>query len=169
VRGCTRPSWIPRTDFENACQAAHAERCQGVTGLRPGEKLSEKLYYDAETVRGTEVPKIARVLDPQPPPDVRSVVENLLSMADGDREVELREALFAAISIREDGPRVEAEGRAANIVSFPAMNGRNGTRPASSPGRATAEADDLDPYEAEELAFDPDEFADGGAHAVTRR
>ena len=71
------------------------------TGLRPGEKLSEKLYYDAETVEDTDVPKIRRVLDPQPPRDVRSVVSHLVSMADGDREEELREALFASVIGRE--------------------------------------------------------------------
>jgi FlaA1/EpsC-like NDP-sugar epimerase len=71
------------------------------TGLRPGEKLSEKLYYDAETVADTDVPKIRRVLDPQPPPDVRSVIGQLMSMAGGDRETELREALFAGVAGRD--------------------------------------------------------------------
>lgn len=71
------------------------------TGLRAGEKLTEKLYYDAETVGDTEVAKIRRVLDPQPPPDVRGVVNRLVTMAGGDREAELREALFAAVSVRE--------------------------------------------------------------------
>jgi FlaA1/EpsC-like NDP-sugar epimerase len=71
------------------------------TGLRPGEKLKEKLYYDAETVRETEVPKIWQVLDPQPPPDVRRVVKGLLSLAGGDREAKLRDALFEAVAIRD--------------------------------------------------------------------
>jgi FlaA1/EpsC-like NDP-sugar epimerase len=75
------------------------------TGLRPGEKLSEKLYYDAETVGTTEVPKIRRVFDPQPPPDVRSVVNQLVTMAGGDREAELRNALFAAVAVRETPER----------------------------------------------------------------
>jgi FlaA1/EpsC-like NDP-sugar epimerase len=70
------------------------------TGLRAGEKLREKLYYDAETVGDTDVSKIRRVFDPQPPPDVRSVVNELATMAGGDREIELREALFAAVAIR---------------------------------------------------------------------
>jgi FlaA1/EpsC-like NDP-sugar epimerase len=89
------------------------------TGLRPGEKLQEKLYYDAETVRDTEVPKIWRVLDPQPPPDVRRVVERLLSFADGDREAELRDALFEAVTIRDRPPVVNAFEDEA-IVSIPA-------------------------------------------------
>jgi hypothetical protein len=82
------------------------------TGLRPGEKLTEKLYYDAEMVRGTEVPKISRVVDPQPPPDVRQVVMNLMGLAGGDHETELREALFAAVAIRE-GRGSDAERREA--------------------------------------------------------
>jgi FlaA1/EpsC-like NDP-sugar epimerase len=71
------------------------------TGLRPGEKLSEKLYYDAETVADTDMPKIRRVLDPQPPPDVRRVIRELMSMAGGDREPELRDALFAGVAGRD--------------------------------------------------------------------
>jgi FlaA1/EpsC-like NDP-sugar epimerase len=90
------------------------------TGLRPGEKLQEKLYYDAETVRGTVVPKIWRVLDPEPPPDVRRVVGRLLSLADGDREAKLRDALFEAVAIRDKapllgGPELEA------MVSIPPL------------------------------------------------
>ena len=89
------------------------------TGLRPGEKLQEKLYYEAETVRDTDVPKIWRVLDPQPPPDVRSVVEYLLSVAGGDHEAKLRDALFEAVAIRDRPPetsRLEDDA----IVSIPA-------------------------------------------------
>jgi len=89
------------------------------TGLRPGEKLQEKLYYEAETVRDTDVPKIWRVLDPQPPPDVRSVVEHLLSVAGGDHEAKLRDALFEAVAIRDRPPetsRLEDDA----IVSIPA-------------------------------------------------
>jgi len=89
------------------------------TGLRPGEKLQEKLYYDAETVRDTEVPKIWRVLDPQPPPDVRRVVERLLSVADGDREPKLRDALFEAVAMRDMPPAAGAVEDEA-IVSIPA-------------------------------------------------
>ena len=71
------------------------------TGLRPGEKLNEKLYYDAETVGDTEVPKIQRVLDPQPPPDIRLLVKRLVKMAGGDNEAALRAALFQAVAIRQ--------------------------------------------------------------------
>ena len=88
------------------------------TGLRPGEKLSEKLYYDAETVEDTEVPKIRRVLDPQPPRDVRKLVSELVSMAGGDREEELREALFASV-IGRALPREDARPE-ANAPRLPA-------------------------------------------------
>jgi len=89
------------------------------TGLRPGEKLQEKLYYEAETVRDTDVPKIWRVLDPQPPPDVRSVVEYLLSVAGGDHEAKLRDALFESVAIRDRPPEASLLEDDA-IVSIPA-------------------------------------------------
>jgi len=89
-----------------------------ITGLRPGEKLKEKLYYDAEMVRDTDVPKISRVLDPQPPPDVRRVVARLLAMADGDREAKLRSALFESVAIRDTSAAVDDPASA--VVSIPA-------------------------------------------------
>src|SRR4029079_6497733 len=82
-------------------------------------KREEKWYYAAETVRDTDVPKIWRVLDPQPPPDVRSVVEHLLSVAGGDHEAKLREALFESVATREQPPAVILLEDAA-IVSIPA-------------------------------------------------
>jgi FlaA1/EpsC-like NDP-sugar epimerase len=87
-------------------------------GLRPGEKLKEKLYYDAERVRETDVSKISQVLDAGPPPDVRQVVERLLSLADGDREEKLRAELFEAVAIRDTPAGVEEPSTA--IVSIPA-------------------------------------------------
>ncbi len=100
------------------------------TGLRPGEKLNEKLYYDAETVGDTDVPKLRRVLDPQPPPDLRSVVGDLMSMAGGDREAELRAALFVAVTVRE---RTEVEK--ATAEARPDV--RHGTSEARSSEMAT--------------------------------
>jgi FlaA1/EpsC-like NDP-sugar epimerase len=92
------------------------------TGLRPGEKLNEKLYYDAETVRDTDVPKIWRVLDPQPPPDVRRVVERLLSVADGDHEAKLRSALFEAVAIRDNPAASAASAAPVPVVEIPARD-----------------------------------------------
>ena len=120
------------------------------TGLRPGEKLKEKLYYDAEMVRETDVPKIWRVLDPQPPPDVRRVVKRLLSLAGGDREAMLRDALFEAVAIR-DTPHSLVEPSAV-VVSIPSRS-RSGLvdRTRQVPGDAGA---------AEQLAVEVDDAED---------
>jgi FlaA1/EpsC-like NDP-sugar epimerase len=133
------------------------------TGLRPGEKLSEKLYYDAEMVRETEVPKIAQVLDPQPPRDVRKVVERLLSLADGDREQKLREALFDAVAVREGVLAAGATETSPSTVRIRPMPSRDGSRP-SRPLQARAEAGATTP-----LDLDGGELADGDPRAVAQR
>jgi FlaA1/EpsC-like NDP-sugar epimerase len=102
------------------------------TGLRPGEKLSEKLYYDAETVEETNVPKIRRVLDPQPPPDVRKVVQELIAMAGGDREADVRWALFAAVAQRNSPPA------APDVVAIPLPEGP----PEGEPPRRSAASEE---------------------------
>jgi len=112
------------------------------TGLRPGEKLKEKLYYEAEMVRGTEVPKIWRVLDPQPPPDVRRVVERLLSLADGDREAKLRTALFESVAVREN-PAQPTDDEAPAIVRIPARRRAAPVRAATELAAMTAEPQPL--------------------------
>ena len=100
------------------------------TGLRPGEKLNEKLYYDAETVVETEVPKIQRVLDPQPPRDVRRIVRELVGMAGGDREAQLRAALFHAVALRHAAQAGSTEGKAPAVD--PAPRATATARPASA-------------------------------------
>ena len=67
------------------------------TGLRPGEKLHERLFYTSESVGPTEVDKILRVADAAPPPDVVADAYHLLSLALGDRDDDLRAALFEMI------------------------------------------------------------------------
>jgi FlaA1/EpsC-like NDP-sugar epimerase len=67
------------------------------TGLRPGEKLHERLFYETETVEPTEVEKIRRVADAGPPPDVSERAHCLLELALGDRDEELRAALFELV------------------------------------------------------------------------
>jgi FlaA1/EpsC-like NDP-sugar epimerase len=130
------------------------------TGLRPGEKLSEKLYYDAEMVRETEVPKIARVLDPQPPRDVRNVVARLLSLADGDREPKLREALFDAVAIRQG---VLAADATMAAVKIPPIRNRGGAAPTRrSDTRAGVAA-------TAPSSVNSDELADGDPRAVASR
>ena len=68
------------------------------TGLRPGEKLHERLFYETEKVAQTGVDKILRVADAAPPADVTSLARGLLELALGDRDVELRESLFRIVT-----------------------------------------------------------------------
>jgi FlaA1/EpsC-like NDP-sugar epimerase len=81
-------------------------------GLRPGEKLHEELFYDAERVDPTSSPKVLRALAPPPPTDVREHVTQLLSMAGGDDEQALRGALLDYVR-GVDGPGPAAEVEAA--------------------------------------------------------
>jgi FlaA1/EpsC-like NDP-sugar epimerase len=67
-------------------------------GLRPGEKLHEQLFYDAEQVEPTENAKVLRALAPPPPRDVRDDVRRLLAMASGEDEGALRVALLGYVS-----------------------------------------------------------------------
>jgi FlaA1/EpsC-like NDP-sugar epimerase len=67
------------------------------TGLRPGEKLHERLFYETETVTRTEVDKILRVADSTPPPNVAEMARRLLEHALGDRDEELRALLFEMV------------------------------------------------------------------------
>jgi len=64
-------------------------------GLRPGEKLHEELFYDAEQVQPTEVAKILRAMAEPPPDSLRDDVRGLLVMATGGHEDDLREAVMA--------------------------------------------------------------------------
>jgi len=68
------------------------------TGLRPGEKLHERLFYETERVEQTEVDKILRVAEAMPPSDVAIRARRLLELALGDRDAELRTALFELVS-----------------------------------------------------------------------
>lgn len=63
-------------------------------GLRPGEKLHEELFYEAERVQPTEVAKILRAMAEPPPGSVREDVRGLLAMATGGRENDLRQAVM---------------------------------------------------------------------------
>ncbi|MEA2610030.1 MAG: hypothetical protein QOJ75_2273, partial [Chloroflexota bacterium] len=65
-----------------------------IVGLRPGEKLHEELFYDAEEVQPTLVAKVLRAHAQPPPTDLRKHVAELLAMATGEREAILRHALL---------------------------------------------------------------------------
>ncbi|MBA3587547.1 MAG: polysaccharide biosynthesis protein [Chloroflexi bacterium] len=84
-------------------------------GLRPGEKLHEELFYEAEQVEPTSVAKVLRATPQVPPADVRDQVHGLLALATGGREVELRAALleYATRSV-ELSPAADDEHAAAS-------------------------------------------------------
>jgi len=65
-----------------------------ITGLRPGEKLHEELFYDAETVEPTISSKVLRTHATPPPDSIRTDVAGLLAMADGADESSLRTAIL---------------------------------------------------------------------------
>jgi FlaA1/EpsC-like NDP-sugar epimerase len=69
-----------------------------ITGLRPGEKLHEQLFYDTEIVEHTDVERIFRVKDSAPPSDVRLRASRLLQLALGEHDDQLRSMLFDAVS-----------------------------------------------------------------------
>ena len=101
-----------------------------IVGLRPGEKLHEELFYDAENVQPTEVAKILRAIADPPPETVRDDVRTLLTMATGAGEKDLRRALMD-YALGSGVPRSHAAGRAddmpSNVVELPVM-GRTGDR-----------------------------------------
>ena len=69
-----------------------------ITGLRPGEKLHEQLFYDTEIVEDTDVERIFRVKDSAPPSDVRTRAARLLQLALGEHDDQLRSMLFDAVA-----------------------------------------------------------------------
>ena len=72
-------------------------------GLRPGEKLHEQLFYDAEHVERTSSAKVLRAMAPSPPPGIREDVRRMLVLASGDDDAALREALLGYVRTH-DGP-----------------------------------------------------------------
>ena len=73
-------------------------------GLRPGEKLHEELFYEAEKVQPTSSAKVLRAIAPAPPLGVRETVEGVLALATGEREPELAAALLAYARATEPAP-----------------------------------------------------------------
>ena len=65
-----------------------------IVGLRPGEKLHEELFYDAEKVRPTASAKVLRAVAPPPPVTVRDDVQRMLGLATGEHEDRLVTALL---------------------------------------------------------------------------
>jgi FlaA1/EpsC-like NDP-sugar epimerase len=80
-----------------------------IVGIRPGEKLHEELFYDAEEVQPTSVPKVLKAVAEAPPRTVRGDARRLLSLATGACEEELRLALLDYVA---SGPVVGAADEA---------------------------------------------------------
>jgi O-antigen biosynthesis protein WbqV len=73
-----------------------------IVGLRQGEKLHEELFYKAERVQPTAVPKVLRADPKAPPSTVREDAHDLVAQATGEREAELRDALLAYARSADD-------------------------------------------------------------------
>jgi FlaA1/EpsC-like NDP-sugar epimerase len=120
-----------------------------VTGLRPGEKLHEKLFYDNETAVQTDVANILRVKHGAPPLDIEERARALLLLAFGDRDDQLRTQLFATVA----GPNASADGEdgSVEVRAAAAMTGVAPTRlipPAGPPHRKLKRDDALAPTSA---------------------
>jgi FlaA1/EpsC-like NDP-sugar epimerase len=83
------------------------------TGLRPGEKLHEELFYDQEQVVPTSSPKVMRAVADEPPTDIRACVGRLLEYATGTHDVELRSELARVVGGIQGPPQAEADDRIA--------------------------------------------------------
>ncbi len=88
-------SWTsPATSSGSRAATPTASRFE-IVGLRPGEKLHEELFYDAEQVEPTSSAKVLRAIAPPPPWDVRDAVREMLALATGEHDDALRAALMA--------------------------------------------------------------------------
>jgi FlaA1/EpsC-like NDP-sugar epimerase len=91
-----------------------------VVGLRPGEKLHEELFYDAERVEPTAVAKVLRAIAEPPLAFVRDDVQHLFAMATGSREEELRAALLDYVSRdRQSKPSVSGDSYVPELRAVP--------------------------------------------------
>jgi FlaA1/EpsC-like NDP-sugar epimerase len=104
-----------------------------IVGLRPGEKLHEELFYEAEEVESTTSEKVLRAIAQPPPPGVRDAVRRILNLATGEDEGRLVDHLkacagdpeaFAAAADRRDigqavGPGHATVGR--TTTGYPAI------------------------------------------------
>jgi FlaA1/EpsC-like NDP-sugar epimerase len=69
-----------------------------ITGLRPGEKLHERLFYDHEQASPTSIPKILRATGDDPLPTIVEDARAILATATGTNDDALRQRLFALVT-----------------------------------------------------------------------
>ncbi len=93
------------------------------TGLRPGEKLHEQLFYEHETVKPTGVDKVLRASADPPPFDIRIRALGLLNGALGVSDARLRDDAFRLVSYITHGDvTVDANPASVGVpVMQPAM------------------------------------------------
>ena len=87
------------------------------TGLRPGEKLHERLFYETETVEQTGVDKIFRVVDSKAPEDIVERTRSLMQLAYGDRDEELRKLLFESMASSTPGIVADAPSPTGRLAA----------------------------------------------------
>jgi FlaA1/EpsC-like NDP-sugar epimerase len=75
------------------------------TGLRPGEKLHEQLFYDAEQVKATRNSKVMLAASVASIGTIRDDVAALIASADGDHDAALRSQLFQLTDALEHAGR----------------------------------------------------------------
>jgi len=105
-------------------------------GLRPGEKLHEELFYDAELVEPTMSAKVLRATAPPPPADVRDHVRRMLAFAGGEDESGLRDTLLDYVreidGVASDGERAGAASRHGRVAIDIARSRRAGATGAAA-------------------------------------
>ncbi len=104
------------------------------TGLRPGEKLHERLFYETENVALTDVDKIFRVVDVRSPDDIEERARRLLALAYGDRDEELRTALFDSVASK--APIRRAAAISTDVEGLPSIAAMTATDPTSAAASA---------------------------------
>jgi hypothetical protein len=88
-------------------------------GLRPGEKLHERLFYDTEEVDPTESQKVLRASGPPPPATIRDDVRWLLHLADGHDEATLRKTVVDYANAASGGRHQPEAPERQQLVAFP--------------------------------------------------
>ncbi len=82
------------------------------TGLRPGERLHETLFYDAETAEPTVDPRILRAVVPTPEPEIAASLRDLVARG-RRREVEGGEVV--ALAQRVSAQELATRDRGQNV------------------------------------------------------